>query len=69
MLTQEHIEWIEANVLMFTTSQRMQREHIQQLFSMYSIVSGKLQRPTGCGACIRSALNAVWKQYQKQIAT
>lgn len=65
-LTAEQIRWVEDNMLFFTSSIRPNREQIEDLFSIYSMLDGKQHKPTGCGRCIATARNRVWSQFQKQ---
>ena len=64
-LNQQQINWIEQNELLFTSNIKMTKELVNGLFAIYSWVTGKNQRPTGCGRCVASAKAAVWAAYKQ----
>lgn len=66
-LTQEQIEFIETNRLIFTSNVTISKEQVVEMFSILSHITGKTQRPTGCGRCIASARLQVWTAYIKQV--
>lgn len=64
-LNPQQINWIEQNELLFTSNIKMTKELVNGLFAIYSWVTGKNQRPTGCGRCVASAKAAVWAAYKQ----
>jgi len=58
--------WIEANLPLFMTNHSWTREQVTRLFEIYSDISGRPQKPTGCGRCIATAKGHVYKQYQTE---
>ena len=66
-LTQQQMAWIEEHQWLFNgPSRSVDRETGIVLFGIYSWVTGKNQRMTGCGRCAASAKETVWAQYKKQ---
>ena len=66
-LTNQQLQWIQANELRFITNTGWPRDTIQQLFEIYSYVDNKTHKPTGCSRCVATARDIVYKQYKKQL--
>jgi len=66
-LTREQIEWIENNMLFFTSNIKPRKDQVESLFAILTHIDGKQHKPTGCGRCVASARNRVWAEYKKQI--
>lgn len=59
--------WVQRNLNKFTNNVSWQRDEINILFEVYSNVTGKTQRPTGCSRCVASARSAVYAAYQQEL--
>ena len=67
-LNSTQIEWIKAREGFFTKANRgLSSLEAAELWAIYNWVTGKNQKPSGCGRCAATAKNTVWAQYKKQI--
>ena len=65
-LNEQQVRWVEDHLQFFNVpNQTMSKEDTHSLFAIYTWVSGKNQKPTGCGRCIASAKAAVWAAYKQ----
>ena len=65
-LNQNQINWVKEREFFFTNNVTLTKEEGVELFAIYSWVTGKNHRPTGCGRCVASAKSTVWAQYNRQ---
>jgi len=59
--------WVQARLNKFTNNVSWQREEIETLFEVYSNISKKKQKPTGCSRCVANARSAVYAAYQREL--
>jgi hypothetical protein len=64
--TSDEMQWIGQRYQQFIQNQRWSQEEAQYVFHLYSIVTGKPQRASGCGRCFATAKSNVIKQYTQQ---
>lgn len=64
--TQSQLIWIYSNRLLFTSSITWDKPRLTELFNLYSYLTGKVEKPVGCGRCVATARDRVWTQYKKQ---
>lgn len=64
-LTQEAIDFIEANPAIFKGNAKLTAETRQKLYIIYNEVFADSRRPNGCGACQRSVIDNLYKVYKK----
>ena len=65
-LREQDTKWIENNLFIFTGVNRsISKEQVTDLFAILSWLTGKNQKPTGCGRCIASARDTIWSTYNK----
>lgn len=65
-LTEEQMQWIEANEVAFKVSLRLTPDRIQNIFNYYNHITGETKKVSGCGRCIDNTKNLVYAQYKKQ---
>lgn len=65
-MTQEDLQWVKANLIMFTSNISKTSEQLDRLFKIYSTLDGREHRPTSCGRCVANAIKRVYAAYKKQ---
>ena len=46
MMTQEHIQYVADNMLLFTTSRRYLPEELTQIYAIYNAITGERKKTT-----------------------
>ena len=64
-MTQEHIDYIESNMLLFTTSRRYAPAELQKIYEIYNAVTGENKKVTGCGRCQTNVKQIILFNYDK----
>ena len=64
-MTQEAIEFIEANPAIFRGNAKLGKETREKLYLIYNEVFADSKRPNGCGACQRNVIDGLYKAYLK----
>lgn len=63
MMTEEQLLWIEANMRLFTSSQRTTEEERKMVYDIYNTITGENKKPNGCGRCFITTKKRVLKEY------
>jgi len=66
-MTQEDIDWVRANEILFRVNHTITPEQRQTIFNIYNRITGENKKTTSCGRCVRSVLNLVYFTYKKTI--
>jgi hypothetical protein len=64
-MTQEHIDYVKNNMLLFTTSRRYLPGELQKIFDIYNEITGENKPPTSCGRCVTTVKNTILHDYKK----
>ena len=64
-MKQEDLDWVRANLIMFTANISKTSEQLDRVFKIYSDIEGKTHRPTSCGRCVANAIKRVYAEYKK----
>jgi len=59
--------WVQQNLNKFTNNVSWQKNEINTLFEIYSNITNKKHKPTGCSRCVANARNAVYAAYQQEL--
>lgn len=62
-MTEEQLLWIEANMRLFTSSQRTTEEEKQMVYDIYNHITGENKKPNGCSRCFTTTKKRVLKEY------
>lgn len=63
MMTDEQLLWIEDNLRIFTSSQRVTLEETEKVYEIYNAITGENKKPNGCGRCFITTKKRVLKEY------
>lgn len=66
-MTQEQLDFVRDNMLLFTTSRRFTPEQTTKVFGIYNSITGEQKKPTSCGRCITNTLKRILYEYNKLI--
>ena len=64
-MTQQDLEWLEANQLIFGNI-RLSKEQHAEMFDIYNRITGENKRTTSCGRCVMSVKKRLKFEYEKQ---
>ena len=64
-MRQEDINYIESNMLLFTTSRRYAPGELETIFSIYNRITGESKKVTGCGRCVNTTKQIILKHYDQ----
>ena len=64
-MTEQAIEFIEANNAIFKGNAKLTKEQREILYLIYNEVFNDPKRPSGCGACQRNVIDGLYKVYLK----
>ena len=64
-MTQEAVDFVEANPAIFRGNAKLTAETREKLYLIYNEVFSDSKRPTGCGACQRTVIKALYNVYLK----
>lgn len=64
-MTQETLNWIEENAVIFRASQRLTPEQLDGLWAAYNELTGKTKPVTACARCVKNAIDIVKNIYIK----
>lgn len=65
-MTQEQLDWVKQNALLFTSNVAKTSEQLDMLFQIYSHIEGRTHKPTSCGRCVANAIKRVYAEFKKQ---
>ena len=64
-MTQETLNWIEENEVIFRASQKLTPEQLDGLWRVYSELTGKPKSVTTCARCVKNAIDIIKNIYIK----
>jgi hypothetical protein len=67
MMTQEHIQYVADNMLLFTTSRRYSPEELTQIYAIYNAITGERKKATSCGRCLEGVKKRIILEYNKTL--
>tara|TARA_R110000772_G_scaffold245957_1_gene359559 strand:- start:4680 stop:4889 length:210 start_codon:yes stop_codon:yes gene_type:complete len=62
-MTQEQLQWIEDNKLIFTSNVSVPQETALKVYEIYNTITNENKKPNGCGRCWVSVKKRVLKHY------
>ena len=63
MMTQEQLQWIEDNLIIFTANVSTSQENAKYVYEIYNSITGENKKPNGCSRCWVTVKKAVLKHY------
>lgn len=64
-MTQEQLDFVTNNMLLFTTSRRYAPNELQQIFNIYNSITGENKKTTSCGRCVETVKKRILFEYDK----
>tara|TARA_R110000744_G_scaffold342890_1_gene448127 strand:+ start:1221 stop:1433 length:213 start_codon:yes stop_codon:yes gene_type:complete len=65
-LTEQQIQWIKENEVVFKVSLRLTQDRLQMVFDLHNHITGLNKKTTGCGRCVDNTKKIVYDQFKKQ---
>jgi len=65
-MTQEDIQWVTDNMLLFTTSRRYAPGELEMIFAIFNRITGQNKKVTSCGRCVENTKKIILQHYEIQ---
>lgn len=63
MMTDNQLQWIEDNLIIFTSNVSTSKENALYVYEIYNAITGENKKPNGCGRCWTTVKKRVLKHY------